>query len=424
LTHLEEETPAVRSLSLAGLPADAGRQMLQGRGLTNNPAGLGALVQHYSGNPLALKLAAETVQGVFDGDISAFLHGETLVFDNIRDVLDQQFARLTPLERELMIWLAIVREPVAYPILRDLLAQPPTGRSVLEAMRSLQRRSLLEKYDEGFGLQNVVLEYTTALLVEAISHELLDDGSTAVRQAHGSERVPSLSRDAEVKMTPMVSAGVILSHFNRYALILAQTQEYVRASQTRLLLQPVANRLLAQLGGQGAEQQLQRWLAHLHTVPLAPGYAAANLLHLLLQLGVDLSGYDFSQRYLRQLYLRGVSLPQTNFAQAEIIDTVFTEPLGRIFTVAFSPDGRWLAAGTREGNIHLWRTADQQLAQVIQAHQHAVVALTFAQHPMQNASTHLVLASAGEDQTVSLWRLAEDMDIQRTPAATPSQRGR
>ncbi len=143
MTHLEEETPAVRSLSLAGLPADAGRQMLQGRGLTNNPAGLGALVQHYSGNPLALKLAAETVQGVFDGGVVAFLQAETLVFDDIRHVLDQQFARLTPLERELMIWLAIVREPVAYPILRDLLAQPPTGRSVLDAIRSLQRRSLL-----------------------------------------------------------------------------------------------------------------------------------------------------------------------------------------------------------------------------------------------------------------------------------------
>jgi len=181
LTHLEEETPAVRSLSLAGQPADAGRQMLQGRGLTNNPAGLGALVQHYSGNPLALKLAAETVQGVFDGDVVAFLQAETLVFDDIRHVLDQQFARLTPLEGEIIHWLAIVREPDRLPALRALLAQPPAPRLVLEAVRSLQRRSLLEKYEAGFGLQNVVLEYTTDRLIESIVRELLDDRMTRWR---------------------------------------------------------------------------------------------------------------------------------------------------------------------------------------------------------------------------------------------------
>jgi len=181
LTHLEEETPAVHSLSLAGLPADAGRQMLQGRGLTNNPAGLGALVQHYSGNPLALKLAAETVQGVFDGDVVAFLQAETLVFDDIRHVLDQQFARLTPLEGEIIHWLAIVREPDRLPALRALLAQPPAPRLVLEAVRSLQRRSLLEKYEAGFGLQNVVLEYTTDRLIESIVRELLDDRMTRWR---------------------------------------------------------------------------------------------------------------------------------------------------------------------------------------------------------------------------------------------------
>jgi hypothetical protein len=134
-------------------------------------------------------------------------------------------------------------------------------------------------------------------------------------------------------------------HEGHYPLILAQVKEYVRASQTRLLLQPVAERLVAQLGARGAEHRLKRILARLRAAPPTPGYAAANLLHLLLQLDVNLRGYDFSHLYFRQLYLRGARLPQTNFAQAEVVDSVFTEPFGLIYAVAFSPDGQYWASG-------------------------------------------------------------------------------
>jgi WD40 repeat protein len=406
MSQLEEETPSVRSLTLAGLPAEAGRQLLEGRGLDDSPVALGALVQHYSGNPLALKLAAETVHEIFDGDIAAFLQTETLVFDDIRHVLDQQFARLPLLEREIMLWLAILREPVAFNGLRDLLAQPPAVRSVLEAVRSLQRRSLLEKFEEGFGLQNVVLEYATDLLVENISHDLLDD---RVTRGQGAGDESEIQNPKSAIIPP--PHPVTLSYLNHYALTLAQVKEYVRASQTRLLLQPVAERLTTQLGRAGAAQQLQRQLAHLRTVSPIPGYAAANLLHLLLYLGVDLRGYDFSRLYLRQAHLRGVSLPQVNFTGAQMRESVFTEPFGVVYTAAFSPDGQYVAAGTSEGAIYLWRTADQQLVHVIQAHQHAIKQLTFAQRGPEGSPAeeehHLVLASASDDKRVGLWSLAE-----------------
>jgi WD40 repeat protein/DNA-binding SARP family transcriptional activator len=406
LIHLEEETPAVRSLSLTGLPAEAGRQLLQGRGLMATQAGLGTLVEHYSGNPLALKLAAETVQEIFDGNIAAFLQTETLVFDDIRHVLDQQFARLTSLEHELLLWLAILREPVSFSALRDLLAQPPAVRSVLEAVRSLQRRSLLEKFDEGFGLQNVVLEYATDRLIEDFGFWILGFGSTneqALIHNHQS------------------------SIINRHALILAQVKEYVRASQTRLLLQPVVDRLVNRLGSRGAEQQLQRLLVQLRTAPPGPGYAAANLLHLLLHLGVDLRGADFSHLYLRQAYLRGVSLPETNFTESQIIDSVFTEPFGLVYTAVFSPDGRYVAAGTSEGAIYLWRTTaptgHPQLAHVIQAHQQAVKQLSFAQWTTAAGERHLVLASASDDKCVGVWTLTDQGVMHRLAQLAHAEQG-
>ena len=395
LIHFEEETPAVRFLSLPGLPIDAGRRMLAARGMAGDDADLAGLVQRYSGNPLALKLVAETVDTLFDGQISPFMQFDSLIFDDIRDVLDQQFARLIPLEHELLIWLAIVREPVSYPRLRSLLAKPPASRPLLEAMRSLQRRSLLEKYEDGFGLQNVVLEYITDLVVENMGRELTGETDRLSTERTNPDHAHSLS-----------SPQLAVTYFNHYALILAQVKEYVRASQTRLLLEPVAKQLVDQLGKWHAEERLQSILADLRAAPPKPGYAAANLLHLLLQLGTDPRRADFSGLHLRQLYLRGVSLPQANFANAEITDSVFTEPFGLVFTAVFSPDGQYLAAGMNEGAIYLWRTADQQLVEVIQAHSQAVHALAFTERTTALGDRELLMASASDDASVVIWTLS------------------
>lgn len=173
----------------------------------------------------------------------------------------------------------------------------------------------------------------------------------------------------------------------------------------------MAEHLLAHLGRKGAEQQLQRLLTRLRTGPPTPGYAAANLLHLLLQLGADLHGYDFSHLYPRQLALRGVSLPQTNFAQAEIVESVFSEPFGIVYTAVFSPDGQYLASGTSEGAIYLWRTADQQLVQVLQAHKQAVKRLAFAQRTTDAGESELVLTSVSDDKRVGFWSLTEQGQV-------------
>lgn len=381
LIRLQDIAAPLRLLALAGLPAAAGLQMLRAGGLDGATAELGELVQHYSGNPLGLKLVAETIQSLFAGDIGAFLQAETLVFDDIRAVLDQQFARLPPLEHDLMLWLAIVREPVPFTALRDLLGQPPASRPLLEAVRSLLRRSLVEQDGASFGLQNVVLEYCSALLTETIGREL----TGAIGDQH-------------------VAPGA-QAFLNRFALLLAQSKEYVRASQARLLLQPVADQLVRAFGDAGAAGRLRHLLATLRAETPTRGYAAANLLHLLLHLGADLNGADCSGLVFRQLSLRGAGLPGANFAGATLLDSVFTEPFGFIFTAAFSPDGRFIAAGTNEGALYIWRSADQQLVRVIRGHSQTVGDLAFGQRVTASGTTEFLLASACADKTAGVWSL-------------------
>jgi hypothetical protein len=167
------------------------------------------------------------------------------IFDDIRDVLDQQFARLSALERELLVWLAIEREPTTIPALQANLVHREPQRAVLEALRSLQRRSLLEQPGEGFTLQNVVMEYTTDFLVTQVVRELETD---------------------------------LLDLFARHALSKAQAREYVRQSQVRLILAPVAERLAARLGRENLLAKLGALPDALRARPnLASSYAAVTI---------------------------------------------------------------------------------------------------------------------------------------------------
>ncbi|HRV92418.1 MAG TPA: NB-ARC domain-containing protein [Anaerolineae bacterium] len=364
LARLANDNTLIRFHQLAGLAEPAGLAILQGQGLSSSAHILEELVEHYSGHPLALKLMAQTIQDLFAGDIEAFLREEAVIFDDIRDVLDQQFARLSALERDIMVWLAIEREAVSPQLLRDDLVKSEAGGIFLEALRSLQRRSLLEPSAAGFTLQNVIMEYTTDRLIDQAYSEIIS-GPISVLQSH--------------------------------ALIKAQAKEYVRASQSRLILKPVAERLLADLGPAGLEARLKAILESLRQAgPRQPGYGGGNVLNLLLHLQLKLRDYDFSGLMIKQAYLGGLHAPDLNFAGANLAGSVFTDTFGPVFSVAFSPNGKILAAGTAEGQVRLWWVANGQPILTCEGHLGAGWSVVFS------PDGHL-LASGSADGTICLW---------------------
>ena len=364
LTRLEGDTPLVRSLLLEGLDEVAGRDLLAARGISGAMVEEAALVARYSGNPLALKLVADTVDQLFAGDINSFLSQESFVFDDIRTMLDQQFLRLSELERELLFWLAIERKAISAPVLRQNHLQPILGRLFLEALYSLRRRSLIDPHPAGFVLQNVVAEYLTDRLVEGICAELQSQQLTLL---------------------------------HRHALLKADAEDDVRQSQARLILAPIATQLLAALGKPALEKTLRQILAALRqSAPRQPSYAAGNLLNLLLYLEIDVTGYDFSRLSVRQADLRGANLVGVNLAEADLAHSVFTEAFGRIFSLGISPDGRFLAAGDTQGKIRLWSFPNGQSAGLLTGHTNAVMSVAF--HP-----AGALLASGSLDRSVRIW---------------------
>ncbi len=269
--RLERSTPLVRSLALSGVDAAAGQAILHAQGVDGPSDDMRMLVQRYSGNPLALLLIAETITGLFDGDVASFLHEGTPIFDDIRTVLDQQFIRLSPLEQSILLWLAIEREAVSLQQLSDDFAQPVPKPMLIEALNSLRHHSMLEKVSAGgFTVQNVVIEYLTDRLVSMICHEI----ETA---------------------TPRL--------LHSHALLKANAKEYVRRSQSRLIVQPVAAWLKGRFGATRLEAIVTALLASVHAdEQRLASYAGGNMLNILLHMGADLRPYDFSNIAVWQAY--------------------------------------------------------------------------------------------------------------------------
>ncbi|MBD2301620.1 NB-ARC domain-containing protein [Nostoc sp. FACHB-190] len=175
---IESNTKTVRSLTLQGLPKATAVELLQARGFTGKEIGLSPLIQLYRGNPLALKLVTPLIQLVFGGNIAAFLSQNTIVIgDRLRAILKQQFEQLCDLEQSILYWLAIWQQPISFSRLQTHLLISLDPATILDAIVSLERRSLLEKWicsdAPAFTLQPLVMKIVTDELVERATQEII-----------------------------------------------------------------------------------------------------------------------------------------------------------------------------------------------------------------------------------------------------------
>jgi WD40 repeat protein len=360
LLAMEGMALLVRCWQMRGVQEVEGQSILEATGLrlTDVETQAAELVQRCGGNPLTLKLVATTIQELFDGDVAEFLKEGAIAFDGVRDLLDQHFERLSELEQSVMYWLAINREPVSVQELLDDIVPPVQKPRLLEALRGLVGRSLIEKSSTDFMLQNVVMEYVTNRLIEYVSNELRRDD---------------------------------LRSFSKCALIKAAAKDYVRQTQVRVILQPILNKFA------DISQRATTWLQILRDQPeLSTGYGSGNLLNLLGCMNREICNYDFSELVIRQAYLKGINLHHINFARSQFINPSLTQAFGSIRAVTFSPNGKYLATCDSNGKIYTWRVADGQYLATHQGHLNSVNSVAFSPDGQ-------VLASSSGDSTIRLW---------------------
>jgi WD40 repeat protein len=364
LGALEGDQLPVRCFKLSGLQQGAD-QILATKGLSGSVDSQQQLIQTYGGNPLALKIVSTSIHDLFDGDIEEFLAQKTALFNGIRKLLDQQFSRLSPLERTVMYWLAINREWTTVAELADDIVPATSKADLLETLKSLNGRSLLERQSSSYTQQPVVMEYVTESFVERVAIEL---------------------------------ATGRLSLFANHALLKTTVKDYVRESQVRVIVGAIANRLTKVFDSkQALEQQLQTVLSQLQTAQSAnSNYAAGNLINLCCYLKLDLTNYDLSGLTICHAYLQQATLHHVNLSNANLRKSTFAQNFGGVLAVAFHPDGTRVASGDVNGEVCLWQITNGQKLQTYLGHTNWIWSVAFSPDGQ-------LLASSGDDHTIRLW---------------------
>jgi hypothetical protein len=161
---LEKKANSVRLLILRGLLPEDGLKIFQSEGIDKTQAEWQILHNHYGGNPLILKIVITIIHFLFSSKIDLFLAQGITVFGDIYDLLDQQFQRLSDLEKTVIYSLAIHRQPLFMPELVRKIISPVTSQNLLATLANLKLRSLIECNSDGFTVQNDLKEYVSSQL--------------------------------------------------------------------------------------------------------------------------------------------------------------------------------------------------------------------------------------------------------------------
>jgi NB-ARC domain len=152
----------VHLIRLQGLNGSDSRQLLQNQGVfTSRLSDWHDLVDYYGGNPLLLKLSAAQMRDYFDSSISEYLNesqGQG-IFQDARDLLEQQFSRVSHPEERVMIYLAMAEGWVSLATMQADLKTVLSRQELLDVLDSLHRRSLFQKSGTDFKLPAVVSEF-------------------------------------------------------------------------------------------------------------------------------------------------------------------------------------------------------------------------------------------------------------------------
>jgi hypothetical protein len=156
VTQVKSQNTPIRTLQITGLDIAAGREILRDNGL-EEIENYSALIDCYQGNPLWLKSVATMMQEL--GECVTDLLPDNTIFlpEDLKDILQQQFSRLSVIEQQVMSLLAKEIEPINLVKLRE--NSRLTSSDVLNALQSLSRRYLIEKPGSFYTLLPVLREY-------------------------------------------------------------------------------------------------------------------------------------------------------------------------------------------------------------------------------------------------------------------------
>jgi len=124
------------------------------------------LIDQYGGNPLYLKIATQSINTLFNNQVSAFLNYQ-IIPDDLEDILLKQWQYLSKLEQKIMIVVSQEEQEITLETLLHNLSEHPS--SLFKAIQSLLRRNLLEKREDENYCNFVTLPIIKQFINELVS---------------------------------------------------------------------------------------------------------------------------------------------------------------------------------------------------------------------------------------------------------------
>ncbi|WP_293134544.1 NB-ARC domain-containing protein [Microcoleus sp. bin38.metabat.b11b12b14.051] len=156
VTQVKNPNTHINTLQLKGLDIAAGREILRDYGLADID-NYSALIHRYQGNPLWLKSVATMIQEL-GGCVTELLPDDTILLpEDLKDILQQQFSRLSEIEKQVLSLFCRESAPVNL----TKLLEYGTLRSpdLLNALQSLSRRCFIDQTGSFYTLLPVLREY-------------------------------------------------------------------------------------------------------------------------------------------------------------------------------------------------------------------------------------------------------------------------
>ncbi|OBQ15958.1 MAG: hypothetical protein AN486_20985, partial [Anabaena sp. AL93] len=196
--------------------------------------------------------------------------------------------------------------------------------------------------------------------------------------------------------------GILAADFQEVAEVLPYDQGKIDFSQTfgkTLLAKAVLDLMFPMLSTTANQRLLAEVKATKGKTEAEAGYCGSNAVQLLLKGSrLALEKQDLSETVIPDVNFGLASLSNVNLTGANLTDAFFAKALGSVYSLAYSPDGKYLATGDSHGRVQIWNAVTGREILALLGHSDWVYSVAWS-------GDGLTLASGSRDHTVKLWNV-------------------
>jgi predicted NACHT family NTPase len=196
--------------------------------------------------------------------------------------------------------------------------------------------------------------------------------------------------------------GILAADFQEVVEVLPYDQGKIDLSQTfgkTLLAKAVLDLMFPMLSTTANQRLLAEVKATKGKTETIAAYCGSNAVQLLLKGSrFALEKQDLSETVIKNVDFSRASLYNVNLTNANLKESVFATELTSVLAVAFSPDGKVLATGEKDGRVRLWNVITGKELLTLRGHSSAVNSVAWS-------ADSQTLASGSDDNTVKLWNV-------------------